>query len=59
MASTKGFEPLTARLEGVCSIQLSYVDISLSTAQLEYHIFFEVARVFDAFFKINHFHQDF
>ena len=28
MASTKGFEPLTARLEGVCSIQLSYVDIA-------------------------------
>ena len=26
MASTKGFEPLTARLEGVCSIQLSYED---------------------------------
>ena len=29
MASTRGFEPMTARLEGVCSIQLSYVDISL------------------------------
>ena len=27
MASTAGFEPATARLEGVCSIQLSYVDI--------------------------------
>ena len=27
MASTVGFEPTTARLEGVCSIQLSYVDI--------------------------------
>ena len=26
MASTAGFEPATARLEGVCSIQLSYVD---------------------------------
>ena len=26
MASTEGFEPATARLEGVCSIQLSYVD---------------------------------
>lgn len=26
MASTKGFEPLTVRLEGGCSIQLSYVD---------------------------------
>ena len=24
MATPKGFEPLTARLEGVCSIQLSY-----------------------------------
>ena len=28
MASTKGLEPLTVRLEGACSIQLSYVDIS-------------------------------
>ena len=28
MASTIGFEPMTARLEGVCSIQLSYVDIN-------------------------------
>ena len=28
MASTRGFEPMTARLEGVCSIQLSYVDIA-------------------------------
>ena len=27
MASTKGLEPLTVRLEGACSIQLSYVDI--------------------------------
>ncbi len=27
MASTRGFEPMTARLEGVCSIQLSYVDV--------------------------------
>ena len=26
MASTKGLEPLTVRLEGACSIQLSYVD---------------------------------
>ena len=26
MASTGGLEPSTARLEGVCSIQLSYVD---------------------------------
>ena len=26
----KGFEPLTVRLEGVCSIQLSYVDITLN-----------------------------
>ena len=26
MASTEGLEPTTARLEGVCSIQLSYVD---------------------------------
>ena len=33
MASTRGFEPMTARLEGVCSIQLSYVDIS-QTAHL-------------------------
>ena len=30
MASTKGFEPLTARLEGVCSIQLSYVDFFIN-----------------------------
>ena len=28
MASPEGFEPSTARLEGVCSIQLSYGDIS-------------------------------
>ena len=35
MASTKGFEPLTARLEGVCSIQLSYVDITISTNRFE------------------------
>ena len=28
VADPKGFEPLTARLEGVCSIQLSYVDIA-------------------------------
>ena len=27
MASRKGFEPPTVRLEGACSIQLSYVDI--------------------------------
>ena len=27
MASTEGLEPPTVRLEGVCSIQLSYVDI--------------------------------
>ena len=26
MASTEGFEPPTVRLEGACSIQLSYVD---------------------------------
>ena len=26
VASPNGFEPLTARLEGVCSIQLSYED---------------------------------
>ena len=30
MASTEGFEPSTARLEGVCSIQLSYVDIYIN-----------------------------
>lgn len=35
MASTKGFEPLTVRLEGVCSIQLSYVDSTI----ILYHIF--------------------
>ena len=29
MASTEGFEPPTVRLEGACSIQLSYVDILL------------------------------
>lgn len=29
MASPEGFEPSTARLEGVCSIQLSYEDIVL------------------------------
>ena len=29
MASTEGFEPPTVRLEGACSIQLSYVDIVL------------------------------
>ena|GEM_PF-4433446 len=29
MASTEGFEPPTVRLEGACSIQLSYVDIML------------------------------
>ncbi len=28
MASSKGFEPSTVRLEGACSIQLSYEDIS-------------------------------
>ena len=27
LASTRGFEPPTPRLGGVCSIQLSYVDI--------------------------------
>ncbi len=27
MASTEGVEPATVRLEGVCSIQLSYVDM--------------------------------
>jgi hypothetical protein len=26
MASTEGFEPATLRLEGACSIQLSYED---------------------------------
>ena len=26
VASMKGFEPLTVRLEGGCSIQLSYMD---------------------------------
>ena len=26
MASTEGLEPATLRLEGACSIQLSYVD---------------------------------
>ncbi len=26
MASTEGLEPPTVRLEGACSIQLSYVD---------------------------------
>ena len=30
MASTEGLEPPTVRLEGVCSIQLSYVDIYLN-----------------------------
>ncbi len=33
MASTEGFEPATARLEGVCSIQLSYVDINAKNAR--------------------------
>lgn len=30
MASSKGLEPLTVRLEGACSIQLSYEDIPLN-----------------------------
>lgn len=29
MASMEGLEPPTVRLEGVCSVQLSYIDISL------------------------------
>ena len=30
MASRKGLEPLTVRLEGACSIQLSYRDNALN-----------------------------
>ena len=36
MASPIGFEPMTARLEGVCSIQLRYEDISKSTRHTDY-----------------------
>ena len=46
MASTEGFEPATARLEGVCSIQLSYVDILFLTAHIYYHNILEHARLF-------------
>ena len=31
LASQEGFEPPTVRLEGECSIQLSYYDRSLTT----------------------------
>ena len=39
MASTKGLEPLTVRLEGVCSIQLSYVDVTLKYSIIKAQIF--------------------
>lgn len=44
MASPEGFEPSTARLEGVCSIQLSYED-SMSS-------FFEEHTHYTSFFLI-------
>lgn len=34
MASTEGFEPPTVRLEGACSIQLSYVDNTFIIANI-------------------------
>ena len=46
MASTKGFEPLTARLEGVCSIQLSYVDITFDCLVIISFIFMFVNNFF-------------
>lgn len=42
MASTVGFEPTTARLEGVCSIQLSYVDISTPNNNSKYFFRFQL-----------------
>ncbi len=38
MASPEGFEPSTARLEGVCSIQLSYEDIVLKEYIRQHHL---------------------
>ena len=34
MASTEGFEPPTVRLEGACSILLSYVDNTFIIANI-------------------------
>lgn len=48
MASSKGFEPLTVRLEGVCSIQLSYEDVCINNYNMltiyfnSYFIFFSI-----------------
>lgn len=47
MASTKGLEPLTVRLEGACSIQLSYVDISLPNYNSR------IAPLFQLFFSLE------
>lgn len=42
MASTAGFEPATARLEGVCSIQLSYVDILAPNNNIKFSFGFQL-----------------
>lgn len=50
MVPTAGFEPVTLRLEGACSIQLSYVGIS---AHILYKIIQNNSRGFYKYFLIK------
>lgn len=61
MAPTAGFEPVTLRLEGACSIQLSYVGINSNIKEHIHSILVqEILQVFlPKYFlnlKIFHFH---
>lgn len=57
MAPTAGFEPVTLRLEGACSIQLSYVDISLPNYNSRiaplFQLFFFLRRKNDVFLSAD------